>query len=62
MISFTVNKYRYYEGLDEVGLYVQECGGYFELQRYVVEFFVPVEYRDFIIIKYPFLREVKYVF
>lgn len=62
MISFTVNKYRYYEVLDDVGLYVQECGGHFELQRYVIEFFVPEEYRDFFIIKYPFLREVEYVY
>jgi hypothetical protein len=62
MISFTVNKYQYYEGLDDVGLYVQECGGHFELQKYVIEFFVPEEYRDFIIIKYPFLREVEYVY
>ena len=62
MISFTANKYQYYEGLDDVSLYVQECGGYFELQRYVIEFFVPEEYRDFFIIKYPFLREVEYVY
>jgi hypothetical protein len=63
MISFTINKYRYYEeNLDEVSLYVQECGGHYEIQRYVIEFFVPVEYRDFIIMKYPFLQEVAYVY
>ena len=63
MISFTINKYRYYEeDLDELGLYVQECGGHYEIQRYVIEFFVPAEYRDFIIMKYPFLEEVAYVY
>ena len=63
MISFTINKYRYYEhNLDEVGLYVQECGGYFEIQRYDIEFYVPTEYRDFMLMKYPFLREVAYVY
>jgi len=62
MISFTINKYRYYEhNLDELSLYVQECGGYYEIQRYVVEFYVPPEYRDFILIKYPYLQEVEYV-
>jgi len=63
VISFTINKYKYYEeNLDEVSLYVQDCGGYFEIQRYVVEFYVPQEYRDFVLIKYPFLEEVAYVY
>lgn len=63
MISFTINKYKYYEeNLDDVSLYVQESGGYFEIQRFVVEFYVPEEYRDFILIKYPFLEEVSYVY
>lgn len=61
MISFILNKYSYYDQTDDVSLYVQECGGYFEIQRHNVEFFVPVEYRDFILIKYPFLEEVRYV-
>jgi hypothetical protein len=46
---------------DEVSLYVQEIGGHFEIQKRVIEFFVPEEYRDFILIKYPFLEEVCYV-
>ena len=62
MISFTINKYSYYDQTDDVSLYVQEIGGYFEIQRHNVEFFVPVEYRDFILIKYPFLEEVCYVY
>jgi hypothetical protein len=61
MISFTIDKFSKFETKDEISLYVQECGGYFEIQRRVVEFFVPEEYRDFILIKYPFLEEVCYV-
>lgn len=64
MISFTA---KYFSNnsdlLDDVGFYVQELGGYFEMHRgFEVEFFVPIEYRDFIIMKYPFLEEVAYVY
>ena len=61
MISFTVNKFKYYGDTDELSLYVQESGGHYEIQRYVIEFFIPVEYREFILIKYPFLEEVDYI-
>jgi hypothetical protein len=63
MISFLGN-YLYDDRniLDEIGLYVQECGGHFAMARsYNIEFFIPVEYRDFILIKYPFLKEVEYI-
>jgi len=62
MISFTVDKFTKIPLKDEVSLYVQEIGGSFEIQKRVIEFFVPVEYRDFILIKYPFLEEVCYVY
>jgi len=62
MISFTAKYFNNHDTLDELGLYVQDVGGYFETHRgYVVEFFVPVEYRDFMIIKYPFLEEIEYI-
>ena len=61
MISFTISKWSKHKEADEVSLYVQEVGGYFETQRHSIEFFVPVEYRDFILIKYPFLEEVDYI-
>jgi hypothetical protein len=63
MISFTARYFHHGRNvLDDVGLYVQELGGHFETHRgHVIEFFVPVEYRDFVILKYPFLREVEYV-
>ena len=61
MISFTLDKFSKIQLKDDVSLYVQECGGYFEIQRYVIEFFVPQEYRDFMLMKYPFLEEVEYL-
>lgn len=61
MISFTLDKFSKIPVKDEISLYVQECGGHFEIQRHNIEFFVPVEYRDFILIKYPFLEEVDYI-
>jgi len=61
MISFTIDKFTKIPVKDELSLYVQEIGGYFEIQKRVVEFFIPEEYREFMIIKYPFLSEVEYV-
>lgn len=61
MISFVLDKFSKLPLKDEVSLYVQEIGGYFEIQRHNIEFFVPAEYRDFILIKYPFLEEVDYI-
>jgi hypothetical protein len=61
MISFTLDKFSKIPIKDDVSLYVQEIGGHFEIQRHVIEFFVPQEYRDFIIMKYPFLEEVDYI-
>jgi hypothetical protein len=61
MISFTIDKFSKISVKDELSLYVQEIGGYFEIQKRVIEFFVPEEYRDFMIIKYPFLEEVEYI-
>jgi len=61
MISFTIDKFSKIPLKDDVSLYVQEIGGYFEIQKRVIEFFIPVEYREFMIIKYPFLEEVEYI-
>ena len=61
MISFTIDKFSKIPVKDEVSLYVQECGGYFEIQKHTIEFFIPAEYREFILIKYPFLEEVDYI-
>jgi len=63
MISFTANySTRESELLDDIGFYAQSVGGYFEMRRgFTVEFFVPPEYREFMIMKYPFLKEVSYI-
>jgi hypothetical protein len=62
MISFLGKYYHNRDQLDDVGFYVQSVGGYFETHRsFEVEFYVPVEYREFILIKYPFLEEVEYI-
>jgi len=62
MISFTMSKWDSHPEADDISLYVQEAGGYFETSRNSVEFYIPVEYRDFMIMKYPFLKEVAYVY
>ena len=63
MISFTAEySTAKKELLDDIGFYAQSVGGYFEMQRgFTVEFFVPAEYREFMIIKYPQLKEVDYI-
>ena len=62
MISFTIDKFSKIPVKDEVSLYVQEIGGYFEIQKRVIEFFIPVEYREFMLLKFPQLTEVAYVY
>jgi len=63
MISFTVDAWSSKTSqADEIGFYAQECGGHFYIHRHVVEFFVPEEYRDFMLMKFPQLTEVAYVY
>lgn len=63
MISFiTEYSTRKSDLLDDIGFYAQSVGGYFEIRRgFTVEFFVPAEYRDFMLMKYPHLQEVDYI-
>jgi hypothetical protein len=63
MISFTARLFDSAIDVDDIGFYAQAIGGYFEVHRGTeVEFFIPQEYRDFMIIKYPLLTEVAYVY
>jgi hypothetical protein len=62
MISFTIDKFSNISYKDEISLYVQECGGHFEIQRHTIEFFVPDEYCEFILLKYPALELVPYIY
>ena len=43
---------------DEVGYYIQQCGGEFYVRRHDVEFVVEEKYREFVLIKFPFLEQV----
>jgi hypothetical protein len=61
MISFTIDKFTKIPIKDEISLYIQECGGYFEIKKHSIEFFVPAEYREFMLLKYPFLTPVDYI-
>lgn len=63
MISFIASLFNPAIDVDEIGFYTQAIGGYFEVHRGTqVEYFIPKEYRDFMIIKYPLLEEVAYVY
>ena len=61
MISFTMSKWKRLPEADDISLYVQECGGHFEITKNDIEFYIPIEYRDFMLIKFPFLEEVDYI-
>jgi hypothetical protein len=63
MISFTLDKWdnSVWDKADEIGLYIQQHGGYIEIHRSTVEFYISPEYRDFVILKYPFLTEINYI-
>ena len=43
---------------DDVGDYIQECGGEFYVRRHDVEFVVEEKYREFVLIRFPFLEEI----
>ena len=52
----------YKQYADEIGFYVQRCGGDLAVRRHTVEFTVPLRYRDFVLIQYPFLKEIPLVY
>jgi hypothetical protein len=56
---YTMNRwYREFKELkDEVGDYIQGIGGEFHIARHDIEFTFEEKYRDFVLIKYPFLKE-----
>lgn len=59
MISVTLNLN--HDRSDEISLYVQQIGGHFEIHKHVVEFYIPAENFDFIMLKYPFLKVIEYI-
>jgi hypothetical protein len=46
---------------DDIGFYVQQCGGSFHTVRHGVEFVVPKKHQTFLKIKFPELHEVELV-
>jgi len=58
MFSLELYTPNYHKYADEVGFYVQRIGGELAVRRHDVEFTVPIRYRDFVLIQYPFLKEI----
>jgi hypothetical protein len=46
---------------DDIGDYVQTCGGGFAICRHHIEFYIPVKNADFLAIRFPILQIEKYV-
>jgi hypothetical protein len=47
---------------DDIGFYVQHCGGSFSVHRHDIEFTIPEKYKDFMLIQFPFLKEVPLIY
>ena len=60
MISFTMKR-NICEQAEQVFEYVQQIGGRLEIHSSTYEFYVPVNYREFMWLKFPFLNAVEYV-
>jgi hypothetical protein len=60
IVMFSLELYtpEYKQYADDIGFYAQACGGYFHVARYDVEFTFPQKYKTFVMIKYPFLKEI----
>jgi len=62
MFSLPIYAKEYKIYADDVGDYIQQCGGEFYLRKHDVEFVVEEKYREFVLIKYPFLEQVPLVY
>jgi uncharacterized protein (DUF1330 family) len=62
MFSLPLYTPEYKQYGDDVGDYVQECGGHFHIARNDVEFTVPLEQKLFVLIKFPFLKIIPLVY
>ena len=58
MFSLSLYSPEYKQHADDVGLYIQNFGGSLAIRRHEVEFTIEEKYREFVIIKYPFLEEI----
>jgi tRNA 2-selenouridine synthase SelU len=62
MFSLELYTPNYKQYADEIGFYVQRIGGEIAVRRHDVEFTVPVKYKDFVLIQYPFLKEIPLIY
>lgn len=60
IVMYGLKKYtpEYKEYLDDVGFYIQQLGGSFHISKHEIEFTFEDIHRDFVLIKYPFLKEI----
>jgi uncharacterized protein (DUF1330 family) len=60
IVMYSLKKYtkEYKEHLDDIGFYIQKIGGEFSVARHDVEFTFEDKYKDFVLIQFPFLREI----
>lgn len=60
IVMYTLKKYtpECKEYLDDVGFHIQRCGGSFHIGKHEIEFTFEDIHKDFILIKYPFLKEI----
>jgi hypothetical protein len=57
---FSLKKYtpEFKEHLDDVGFYIQKIGGEFHVARHEVEFTFEERFKDFVLLQFPFLKEI----
>lgn len=64
IVMYSLKKYtpEYKKYLDDVGFYIQKIGGEFTNARHEIEFTFEDKYKDFVLIQFPFLKEIKLVY
>jgi len=64
IVMFSLSRYipEYKEYADDIGFYIQRFGGALAIRKHEVEFTIEERYREFVLIKYPFLEQVLLVY
>jgi hypothetical protein len=60
IVMYSLEKYtsEFRAHLDNVGDYIQHIGGEFHIARHEVEFTFEEKYKDFVLLQFPFLKEI----
>jgi hypothetical protein len=63
LVMYALNRWckEFRELKDEVGDYIQSIGGEFHVARHDIEFTFEEKYKSFVLIKFPFLKEISVV-